>query len=220
MVPTLSRGPGWRRDWRFMSKSDSISGVNHTEIRRQMLERRRALSSETVAHASALVVERVRGLSAYTDASLVASYMGHDGEIDPAALLLDEHSEVALPVTRSNVDLRFVIPNGPLEPGPFGIRQPTTGRTVQPAELDLVLLPLVAVDLFGNRLGHGAGHYDRTFDFRLRHSQPVLVGLAHRFQVLEYIQPSAWDVPVDLIITETGILGPGIAPSAPPMGED
>ena len=189
-------------------------------IRRQMLDRRRALSVEAVAQASALAVERVRTLPGYTDAALVASYMSQDGEIDPAGLLQEKNPEVALPITRAAEPLRFVVPDGPLEIGPFGIRQPTTGRVVQPTELEVVLVPLVAVDWLGNRLGHGAGYYDRTFAFRQDRDHPVLIGLAHRFQVVESIEPSPWDVPVDLVVTETGIFGRGIAPSGPPMGED
>jgi len=189
-------------------------------IRRQMLDRRRALSVEAVAQASALAVERVRTLPDYTDAALVASYMSQDGEIDPAELRQEKSPEVALPITRAEEPLRFVVPDGPLEIGPFGIRQPTTGRVVQPTELEVVLVPLVAVDWSGNRLGHGAGYYDRTFAFRRDGDHPVLIGLAHQFQVMESIEPSPWDVPVDLVVTETGIFGRGIAPSGPPIGED
>ena len=87
-------------------------------------------------------------------------------------------------------------------------------------ELEVVLLPLVAVDWSGNRLGHGTGYYDRTFAFRRDRDTPILIGLAHRFQVVESIEPSPWDVPVDLVVTETGIFGRGIAPSGSPMGED
>ena len=91
---------------------------------------------------------------------------------------------------------------------------------MEPTELEVVLVPLVAVDWSGNRLGHGAGYYDRTFAFRRDRDHPVLIGLAHQFQVVESIKPSPWDVPVDLIVTETGIFGRGIAPSTFPMGED
>ena len=220
MVPTRPGRPGSSGRWQSDRRSDSIRAMDHDEIRRRMLDRRRSLTPEAVAQASALVVERVRILSGYIDAALVASYMSRDGEIDPAELLREKSPKVALPVTRAEEPLRFVIPDGPFEVGPFGIRQPTTGRVVQPTEFEVVLVPLVAVDWSGNRLGHGAGYYDRTFAFRRDCDHPVLIGLAHRFQVVEAIEPSPWDVPVDLIVTETGIFGRGIAPSAFPMGED
>ncbi len=220
MVPTRPGRPGSSGRWQSDRRSDSIRAMDHDEIRRRMLDRRRSLTPEAVAQASALVVERVRILSGYIDAALVASYMSRDGEIDPAELLREKSPKVALPVTRTEEPLRFVIPDGPFELGPFGIRQPTTGRVVQPTEFEVVLVPLVAVDWSGNRLGYGAGYYDRTFAFRRDCDHPVLIGLAHRFQVVEAIEPSPWDVPVDLIVTETGIFGRGIAPSAFPMGED
>ena len=220
MVPTRPGRPGSSGRWQSDRRSDSIRAMDHDEIRRRMLDRRRSLTPEAVAQASALVVERVRVLPGYIDAALVASYMSRDGEIDPAELLREKSPKVALPVTRAEDPLRFVIPDGPFELGPFGIRQPTTGRVVQPTEFEVVLVPLVAVDWSGNRLGHGAGYYDRTFAFRRDCDHPVLIGLAHRFQVVESIEPSPWDVPVDLIVTETGIFGRGIAPSAFSMGED
>lgn len=166
------------------------------------------------------MVERVQGLVAYSEARLIASYMSRDGEIDPGELMAGEGPRVALPVTRRDEILQFVIPDGPFESGPFGIRQPATGRVVYPTEFEVVLVPLVAVDFMGNRLGHGAGYYDRTFAFRRDLVHPILVGLAHQFQVVEIIQPNPWDIPVDLVVTDTGILGPGIAPSASSMGED
>ena len=220
MVPTRPERSGSAGRWQSERRSDSIRTMDHAAIRRRMLGRRRALTSEAVAQASALVVERVRLLPGYTDAALVASYVSRGGEIDPAELLREKSAEIALPVTRAEEPLRFVIPDGPLELGPFGIRQPTTGRVVQPTELEVVLVPLVAVDWSGNRLGHGAGDYDRTFAFRRDRDHPVLIGLAHRFQVVKSIEPSPWDVPVDLVVTETGIFGRGIAPSTFPMGED
>ena len=131
-----------------------------------MLGDREALSPERVALSSAQVVKRVRNLSAYTASSLVGSYMGTRGEIDPAALLEGPGPDIAFPVVVKNQPLQFVVPDGPLVPGPFGIRQPVTGRFVDPSELEVVLVPLVAVDPSGNRVGRGAGHYDRTFAFR------------------------------------------------------
>ena len=87
MVPTRPGRPGVSGRWQSERRSDSIRTMDHAAIRRRMLGRRRALTSEAVAQASALVVDRGRILPGYTDAALVASYMGRDGEIDPAELL-------------------------------------------------------------------------------------------------------------------------------------
>ena len=135
MLPTRPGCPESSGRWQNERRSDSIRTMDHAGIRRQMLDRRRALSVEAVNQASALVVERVRSLPAYAGAALVASYMSLDGEIDPAELLQGKSPQVALPVTRAEGPLRFVVPDGPLELGPFGIQQPTTGLVVQPTGL-------------------------------------------------------------------------------------
>ena len=185
-----------------------------------MLRDRESLAPERVALSSAQVVERVRNLSVYAASSLVGSYMGTRGEIDPAGLLEGPGPEIALPVVVKNQPLQFVVPDGPLAPGPFGIHQPVTGRPVDPSELGVVLVPLVAVDPSGNRIGYGAGYYDRTFAFRQASGRPILIGLAHQFQVVDRVEPNSWDIPLDLIVTEIGVLRSGIAPSTASMGED
>src|SRR5687767_13746260 len=87
----------------------------------------------------------------------------------------------------------------------FGIPEPT-GRRCAPQQLDLVLLPLVAFDRRGARLGMGGGFYDRTFAF-LRvagRRKPRLVGLAHHFQEVAQLPREPWDVPLAAIVTERG----------------
>jgi 5-formyltetrahydrofolate cyclo-ligase len=74
--------------------------------------------------------------------------------------------------------------------------------------LDLVLVPLVGFDTQGNRLGSGAGYYDRSFDFRLRlhDARPRLVGLAFDCQETAGLQRAGWDVPLDAIVTESRLI--------------
>ena len=92
-----------------------------------------------------------------------------------------------------------------LLPNRFGIPEPVTLRgSVAPWRLDLVLTPLVAFDTAGNRLGMGGGYYDRAF--ARRHQQrwprrPVLCGLAHRFQQVDLLPASVWDVPLKRVFT-------------------
>ncbi len=161
-------------------------------------------------------MRRAVGLPEFRSAALVASYVGMGGEVDPGPHLPDTGATIALPVTRRGEPLRFVVPDGALVDGPYGTLQPEAGTEVEPRHLDLVLVPLVVADRSGNRLGHGAGYYDRTFAFRRRQAAPpLLVGLAHAFQVVERLEPEPWDVPLDMVVSGAGILRPG-----PPMGED
>jgi 5-formyltetrahydrofolate cyclo-ligase len=95
----------------------------------------------------------------------------------------------------------------PLRPNRFGIPEPADvrGGRIAPIALDIVVLPLLAVDRQGWRLGSGAGYYDR----RLRHlrmprqwRRPRLIGLAYDFQRLGRIEHESWDVPLDAVLTE------------------
>jgi 5-formyltetrahydrofolate cyclo-ligase len=80
-------------------------------------------------------------------------------------------------------------------------------RRVDPRALDIVLLPLVAFDIHGWRLGFGAGFYDRKFHFlrRQSHSSPRMIGVAYEFQRVAPQVPSSWDVLLDAVVTEAGI---------------
>jgi 5-formyltetrahydrofolate cyclo-ligase len=178
--------------------------------RGEMLARRRSLAAGVVARSSAVVVERLRGLQEVREARTIGAYLGIRGEVDPSALRDDEGLDVALPVTTPGEPLRFVVPVGPLLNGPFGTRQPGDGREVLPDDLDLVLVPVVVADQLGNRVGHGAGFYDRTFAHIREAGQPrpLLIGLCHAFQVVPQLEARPWDVPLDLVVTEVGLIRP------------
>ena len=89
----------------------------------------------------------------------------------------------------------------------FSIPEPLHShqQLIEGEQLDLVFVPLVAVDKAGNRVGMGKGYYDRTFQFmRAPRPQitPLLVGLAYEFQRVERLEPQSWDVPLAMLITE------------------
>ncbi len=187
-------------------------------LRKEMLARRQALSPEVVAHHSATVVQRIQSLpevADLTDEAVVGAYLGVRGEIDPSSLMRDPSLRIALPVTTPGEPLRFVVPDGSLVGGPFGILQPDGGEEIDPTDLALVLVPMVAADRRGNRVGHGGGFYDRTFAAPARIPEapgrglrPVLIGLCHHLQVVDQLDPHPWDVPLDLLVTEVGLIRP------------
>jgi len=140
-----------------------------------------------------------------------AIYWPSDGELDPRPLarrLLDAGKTVALPVIgttralsfyRYRDDARFVRNR-------FDIPEPDTrtGTKVPTRTLDVALLPLVAFDASGHRLGRGGGYYDATFG---AHGRTLLIGLAHDVQRHAGLDERAWDVPLDGVITERGARG-------------
>jgi 5-formyltetrahydrofolate cyclo-ligase len=94
-----------------------------------------------------------------------------------------------------------------LPPGRFGIRSPAPPASALPfAELDVVLVPLVAFDRHGTRIGMGGGYYDRGFAFRIAAPPPpFLVGLAYHWQLHEPLDRRQWDVPLDAVITDRAV---------------
>jgi 5-formyltetrahydrofolate cyclo-ligase len=133
--------------------------------------------------------------------AVVASYMPIAGEIDPAPLVeaaLAAGCRLALPyVVDRPTPIRFLSAEGPLVPGPFGLTQPHA--EAQPLAPDVILAPLVAFDRGGNRLGWGAGHYDRAF---AEHPHAWRVGVAWSVQEVDALTPDPWDVPLHAIATE------------------
>lgn len=135
---------------------------------------------------------------------IVASYMPLGSEADPAPLADAARAAgctLALPhVTTRAAPLRFLHWDAaqPLEPGVFGLRQPATDAPeVRP---DIILTPLLGFDAAGNRLGQGAGHYDRAF---AAHPHAWRVGIAWSVQQLDALTPDPWDMPLHAIATES-----------------
>jgi 5-formyltetrahydrofolate cyclo-ligase len=88
----------------------------------------------------------------------------------------------------------------------YGILEPKNTPSILTTELDLVLMPLVAFDLKGTRLGMGGGYYDRTFAFLLNQgeSKPYLMGVAYDMQRVALLPHDRWDVPLQGAVTEKG----------------
>jgi 5-formyltetrahydrofolate cyclo-ligase len=183
--------------------------------RRELRDRRRAIddagrraASSAVAVRAAPLLEGVRTLGAYAAVA---------GEIDPAPLIdAAWRHEVAVYLPRVTVGRSMVFAQwhagGAAHLGAFGIPEPPAHASIcSAARLDAVLVPLVAFDRRGTRLGTGAGFYDRAFAFRLnqaRGTRPVLIGLAYSWQEVEHLEHRAWDVPLDVIVTDAEVIRP------------
>ena len=90
----------------------------------------------------------------------------------------------------------------------YGIPEPLSKGNRPACNLDIVLMPLVAFDKQGNRLGMGGGYYDKTFAFKrqtLWRKKPILVGLSHHFQQVDELNNDNWDIPLTAIVTNQKI---------------
>ncbi|MEX0735578.1 MAG: 5-formyltetrahydrofolate cyclo-ligase [Steroidobacteraceae bacterium] len=183
--------------------------VDRPALRRRLRAARRAVpAGERPAAAAAIDVSLAR-LGLPRAHSRISAYHAVDGEIDPSILL---HRATALgckiyyPVVTDlrARRMRFVA----------SADAEATASTISPRWLDLVLVPLVGFDDRGNRLGMGAGFYDRHFAF-LKHRRawrrPILIGLAFDVQRVDRLAEAAHDVPLWGVVTERGIYGPAAA---------
>lgn len=159
-----------------------------------------ATRSSTAIRAPDAFVERL------TPGMTVATYCPVGSEADPtqlAAAAAERGCRLALPhVIDRAAPIRFLAweMGVPLVAGPFGLRQPDeSSREVAP---DVILTPLIGFDLRLNRLGQGAGHYDRAF---ARFESAWRVGVAWSAQEVPAIPTDIWDVPLHAVVTELGM---------------
>ena len=180
-------------------------------LRQGIQQQRLALSAETIANNSQRIAEKLIALTAYDHARRIACYIAHAGEVDSSYIW--EHAwqqgkQVYLPVLdpKINNTLLFLAfhPEDKLVPNRFGILEPAlkVKNSYDPAKLDLIILPLVAFDDKANRIGMGAGYYDRTLAFmQSKPIKPKLIGIAYDFQRVAEIIPQPWDIRLDCVIT-------------------
>ena len=144
--------------------------------------------------------------SLFAGVSVVGGYHPLGSEISPLPAMEEARAVgaiVAFPCfTNPAKPFRFIA-GDPLEPGPFGLMQPA--RRHPAVEPDLVLVPLVAIDSSGTRLGRGKGHYDRALT-SLRKSGARLIGVGWAMQLLtEAIPSDDWDVPLHGFASPDGL---------------
>ena len=184
-------------------------------MRQAMRAQRAALSAPERLAAADAVAEVLAEIPEMLTAQYVAGYWAVGGEVSlhrVASAVFRREQTWLLPVLdgKREEGLRFAEwrTGAPVAPNRYGIPEPQcdAGEKVDPAELEVVLVPLLAFDRRGARLGSGAGYYDRSFaflrDVPRRPAMPVMIGIAYAFQEVEAIAPAPWDVPLDFVATE------------------
>lgn len=184
-----------------------------SQLRRQMRAARRALTINQQRTASRQLCNRLALCAEVQSARHIGVYWPMDGEVDLRPLLQRFSSkQFYLPVLPNRPRQQLMFHRWYGEPLSFrnryGIPEPLPGgprsATCAPHFLDLVLLPLVAFDPSGARLGMGAGLYDRTFAFKhsLPGSGPQLIGVAHQLQCVDQLPVDNWDIPLAIVATD------------------
>ena len=165
---------------------------------------RRKLAHEAGAGAAGHLSEVLAG---YRGVPL-AGYMAMRTEIDPTAAMEEAsaHGPVGVPVIRGAgqpLQFRTWTPGCAMVAGEFGAAIPEVGDWMTP---EIVIVPLVAFDRTGGRLGYGGGFYDRTLE-GLRAKRPTLaIGFAYARQEAAGLPLEATDQPLDMVVTEGGVI--------------
>ncbi len=177
---------------------------------------RRAVPRRDASAAARQMARQVFTSAEFRRAKHVALYLACDGEIDTWPIVrklwqLNKHCY--LPIVHDGQAMRFyrLRRNAAVCLRRWSLPEPeSTREPVSPARLDLVLLPVVAFDQQGNRLGRGGGYYDRYLARLRRHRhpaagnsrRPALFGLAYTQQGCTQIPAASWDIPLDGVFTE------------------
>ncbi|MGI9246236.1 MAG: 5-formyltetrahydrofolate cyclo-ligase [Steroidobacteraceae bacterium] len=189
------------------------------ETRKRLRARRRDIPDAARLAADQVIRRELARLRIWRRGQRVAAFIGMPDEVDlrpsfPVAWNRGVRLFVPLILQLRSGAMTFVPfeQDVPLHRNRFGIDEPVTdlaGR-VNALQLDTVLVPLVGFDAEGHRLGMGAGFYDRALARRRDRTQPFrrprLVGVAYSVQQVERIPAAPWDVALDAVVTERGIL--------------
>jgi len=191
---------------RHMADYERAMTSDKTVLRAQMRALRRTLSEAYPAAAQQLA-DHAASLPAGTEIAIYRA-MGSEVEVEPLArTLLRQGRRLCLPVVIRRDEamiFRRWTPGDPLEPDMAGCPAPLPlAETVLP---DLVIVPLLAFDDTGARLGQGGGYYDRTLAQLRRSSTVLAIGLAYAGQRLDRLPTEAHDQGLDGILTETGYI--------------
>jgi 5-formyltetrahydrofolate cyclo-ligase len=174
------------------------------QIRSKIFLRLKTQKEENRDRKSKLIKKKLFRDLVFKKAKRVMFYLSFDGEVTTDDMIKEAQKQgkiVAVPVCKKD---RMMKParledKARLVKGLYGIRQPLVKKFMRPKELGLVIVPGVAFDRKGNRLGRGKGYYDR-FLKKIPHDTPTL-GLAFDFQILPFIPATKTDVSVKKVIS-------------------
>ena len=177
-----------------------------TALRGIMEQQRRMMSKEQVQEQSSLIIAQLEQMSAFKEAKTVLLYYPIHNEVDLRPLLAKYAGQktLLLPVThRRSMEVRPYDGEEMMRKGHFGIPEPQT--PTHKGRIDLIIVPGVAFDRHGHRIGRGGGYYDR---FLLKHPASVKIGVCYDFQLRKHSLPQTWrDHKMNRVVTPQLTIG-------------
>jgi 5-formyltetrahydrofolate cyclo-ligase len=187
---------------------------NKADIRAQFLRVRQGITESYRQQSASMAADYLISHPVFSRSKNIACYCAHKNEFETIPLIQaiwHAGKKCYLPVLCEGKSLSFVCyENGDkLEINQHGILEPFNfSRKIPLEKLDMIIMPLVAYDSQGRRLGMGGGYYDRALAYmhtQNTHPQPHLVGLAYVAQCTDELPSDPWDIKLHSIITEQGI---------------
>lgn len=175
--------------------------MNKTELRKYIRERKRAMTESEIREKSALLGRMLAACPLYQNARTVYGYLPYNQEVRTVPMLeqaLRDGKRVAVPKVYGDT-MRFIYLTdlSAVEKGYSGIPEPVADSPVAADRTALVLMPGLAFDREGRRIGYGGGFYDRFLSAEPEH--PTLA-LCYDFQMLPHVETEAFDIPVDMVL--------------------
>lgn len=183
-------------------------------LREEILAKRALLTAEDIKEKSRKITDKLLDLKEFKASKVVMSYVDFNNEVEIKDFIrtcLQQGKRVVVPVVvrkpespRSEIIASEIFdPDGDLVPGTYGILEPRKDRLreINPCEIDFAAIPGTVFDMRRNRIGYGAGYYDR-FLIKLK-KDCLKAGLAFELQIVEELPVEKHDVPLDMIITES-----------------
>lgn len=182
-----------------------------SQIRKRILNNRKNLSTKEVSIKSHIIYEKLIKTKSYSESNYIMVYMDFRNEVETKEIIKHILKDSKIPVIPISIPatkellLSKLTDFSHLQPGAYGILEPKKDKIspCDPQLIDLILVPGVAFDKSGYRLGYGAGYYDR---FISSLKQPVYtIGLSFDLQIIDKVPIDSHDQKLDCIITETHI---------------
>lgn len=175
--------------------------MNKQELRQTIRARKRAMTEEDILRRSEILAEKFTRSNAYRAAKTIYGYLPYNQEVRTVPMLrraLEEGKRVAVPKVYGD-DMKFIYLDdlSQVAKGYAGIPEPVADGPVAQDETALVLMPGLAFDRAGHRIGYGGGFYDK---FLAREPHHPTVALCYDFQVMDRLETEEFDIPVDLVI--------------------
>lgn len=187
-------------------------------VRNEIKKKRMNISEDDAEYYSKIIIEKLMKKDFFQKSITVYTYVNFNKEVDTIDLInacLESGKNIAIPVTykdKSGIICMkpAIIKNTDFKKGFMNIKIPRNDniKKVSLDKIDLIIVPGVAFDERGYRIGYGSGCYDR-FLVKIN-KKCIKVGLAYDFQVVKKIDEEKYDIPMDYIVTEKRVIGRGL----------